>query len=268
MTRAKRNPLTGIYTPAFSGGAAAFSPSDISGLVAWYDFSDISTLYQDSTKLTPVASDGDPIGGVDDKSGAGNGVGQTTTAKKPTYKTGIINSRSISRYDGGDALQSAAVDLTGTNGITIFAVFSAASGGDDVIMEMSDDINSYTDSFLFYRTSADKLNAGMLGDVGYSVFTSTASITTTPAYVSAIYDKSLAAAEATNWINGTKAGTQNNDDNNANAFGNRVWNVGARDNAASLQLNGDIGELLVYDTALSGANRQSVESYLASRWAI
>jgi hypothetical protein len=45
-------PYTGFYKPppAVSGGAAAFSPTSISGLQLWLDFSDISTLFQDAAK--------------------------------------------------------------------------------------------------------------------------------------------------------------------------------------------------------------------------
>ncbi len=38
----------------------------------WLDTSDISTLYQESSKTTPVAADTDPVGAIEDKSGNGN----------------------------------------------------------------------------------------------------------------------------------------------------------------------------------------------------
>ena len=78
------------------------SPTDIAGLKLWIDFSDISTLYTDSAKTTPVTSDGDVIGAAADKSGEGNDFIQETTAKKPLYKTGIQNLLSIARFDGTD----------------------------------------------------------------------------------------------------------------------------------------------------------------------
>jgi len=58
--------LTKVY-----GGAAAFSPSSLfaSGEQgAWYDPSDLSTMFQDSAGTTPVTADGQPVGLILDKS--------------------------------------------------------------------------------------------------------------------------------------------------------------------------------------------------------
>ena len=53
----------------------------------WFDPSDLSTLYQDSAMTIPVTSDGDPIGGIRDKSGNNNHATQVTTSARPTYRT-------------------------------------------------------------------------------------------------------------------------------------------------------------------------------------
>ena len=82
------------------GGAAAFLPTDISGLLVWFDFSDISTLFQDSLKTTPVTADGDEIGAAEDKSGNGRDALQPTATKLPLFKTAIQNGLSIARFDG------------------------------------------------------------------------------------------------------------------------------------------------------------------------
>ncbi|PIE10063.1 MAG: hypothetical protein CSA72_10645, partial [Rhodobacterales bacterium] len=36
---------------------------------AWYDPSDLSTLFQDAAMTIPVTADGDPVGAVQDRSG-------------------------------------------------------------------------------------------------------------------------------------------------------------------------------------------------------
>lgn len=63
------------------------SPASLSP-AAWYDPSDISTLFQDSAGTTPVAADGDPVGKMLDKSGNGNHLVQAVTSAQPTYRTG------------------------------------------------------------------------------------------------------------------------------------------------------------------------------------
>jgi hypothetical protein len=54
---------------------------------AWYDPSDISTLFQDAAGSTPVTSDGDPVGYMGDKSGNGHHATQSISASRPIYKT-------------------------------------------------------------------------------------------------------------------------------------------------------------------------------------
>lgn len=66
------------------GGVAAFTPLSLSP-TAWYDPSDITTLFQDSAGTTPVAASGDPVGKMLDKSGNGNHVIQATAAARPIY---------------------------------------------------------------------------------------------------------------------------------------------------------------------------------------
>lgn len=71
---------------SLTGGAASFSPASLSPS-AWYDPSDLSTLFQDSAGTTPVTADGDPVGKMLDKSGNGNHLTQATAGSRPLYKT-------------------------------------------------------------------------------------------------------------------------------------------------------------------------------------
>ena len=118
------------------GGAnvvAPFSPLDIAGLVAWYDFSDTTTLFTDSAMTIPVTADGDPIGGVKNKANPGTfDQTQATSTKKPTYKASIFNGLSIARLDGGDKLASARIytdDL-----FTVIAIVSGAAQQNNAVV--------------------------------------------------------------------------------------------------------------------------------------
>jgi hypothetical protein len=53
---------------------------------AWYDPSDISTLFQDAAGTIPVTADGQPVGLMLDKSGNGNHASQSVSSKRPTYR--------------------------------------------------------------------------------------------------------------------------------------------------------------------------------------
>ena len=77
-------PRRGAFDPAsdpaslFAGGAEG----------AWYDPSDLSTLFQDSAGTTPVTASGQPVGKMLDKSGNGNHATQAIYAKRPIYTEG------------------------------------------------------------------------------------------------------------------------------------------------------------------------------------
>ena len=91
------------------------------GLKAWYDFSDISTLWQDTARTSAITADAQTIGGVTDKSGTGRHLQAPTTANEPAYKTGIIAGKSIARLDGTDDRLSA-VSWVGDASWTFFIV--------------------------------------------------------------------------------------------------------------------------------------------------
>jgi hypothetical protein len=63
---------------------ALFANSEVG---AWYDPSDLSTMFQDSAGLVPTTADGQPVGLILDKSGRGNHAFQATAASRPLYKT-------------------------------------------------------------------------------------------------------------------------------------------------------------------------------------
>ena len=67
----------GTLTPI---GALLFSASEPG---AWYDPSDMSTLFQDAAGTTPVTAVAQPVGRILDKSGRGNHATQATTTKRP-----------------------------------------------------------------------------------------------------------------------------------------------------------------------------------------
>lgn len=69
------------------GGASIIpTPLAVAGLVAWYDPSDMSTMFQDSLGTIPVTDQNQPVGLITDKSGNNFNGRQTTAAARPTLK--------------------------------------------------------------------------------------------------------------------------------------------------------------------------------------
>lgn len=84
LTGSRFNPLS-----LFAGGAAG----------AWYDPSDLSTLFQDSAATTPVTAADDPVGCILDKSGNGHHLIQATADNRPLYKVDS-NGKPYLLFDG------------------------------------------------------------------------------------------------------------------------------------------------------------------------
>jgi len=81
-------PLVGKWAPAAPSGpfnpTTLFGGSDNGG---WYDASDLTTLFQDTAGTTPVASDGDPVRLIKDKSGKGHNL-RLISGTAPVWHTG------------------------------------------------------------------------------------------------------------------------------------------------------------------------------------
>lgn len=107
---------------------ALTAPTQISGLWGWWDFSDATKMFTTSGGGTNVASNNDPIGRIEDKSGLGNHALNATSAQRPWYKTGVQNSKSAALFaaDGGVDHLSTTGDITSAN-MTVIAVIRTPS---------------------------------------------------------------------------------------------------------------------------------------------
>jgi hypothetical protein len=238
-------------------GAAAFAPTDISGLKLW--------LKADSLSL----SDGDAVASWTDSSGNSNAASQGTAANKPTYKASIINSLPVVRFDGSnDYLTIARNAGLEPTACTIFAVVRASS----------------SPSAFSYIVSK-KLSAG--SSASYSVGVNAAAGSRGLCNVATSGEKaSSAVAQGTVWNSFAHVLCVKIDGSNIHQYfdGNEIGiaavgavgainydsnnlMLGAYD-ATQLYWGGDLAELLIYNTALSDANRWSVQGYLGNRWAI
>lgn len=67
--------------------SASFDPTEVSGVLAIYDSSDLSTLWKDAAGTDPVTSDGDPVRRRDDTSGNGHHIIAPSDTTRWTYYT-------------------------------------------------------------------------------------------------------------------------------------------------------------------------------------
>jgi hypothetical protein len=105
-----------------SAGGARFDPGILFAngeQGAWYDPSDLSSMFQDSGGTTPSAVDA-VVGLIRDKSGRGNHASQSTTASKPVLRQS--GSRYYLEFDGiDDYLATSAIDFSSCSQISVFA---------------------------------------------------------------------------------------------------------------------------------------------------
>jgi hypothetical protein len=225
-------------------GGGGFDPLSLSPSL-WLDASDSSTLYDAVTGGSLVAADG-LVARWEDKSGNARHATQATSGSRATRKTSQINSKDVLRFDGGDFFGFSGLSAAAT---TSFFVWRTSNLG-----AYNNLISS--NSHAFYSAATPYMQ---FYDGGFRA------ISTIPVVVNTALISTLRIGGASGPIeifkNNTLAGSESlsvatQNFNQIAAF------------LSSYTLVGDIAEILIYPTALSTTNRQDVESWLNTKYAI
>lgn len=99
-----------VFTTSPRFAAGSFSPSDISGMYAWFD------------GATPAQGDGTSVSTWADTSGNSRDATQATGGLQPIYKTSIIGTESVVRFDGTDDYLRTATFTSPGSTVTVFCV--------------------------------------------------------------------------------------------------------------------------------------------------
>jgi len=218
--------------------AAAFSPSDISNLAIWLDADDASTITDTSGSVEQW----------NDKSGNARHVFDTV-AGSPTTGTETINGLNVIDFPGGTSniVLDTASTTTLTQPYTLAAVAQGVAsdrlvgGGGSVFLQYNGN-----GTWMYY--------AGTVQD-GTTSFTP---LNATVCIVIGIFD----GANSELRVNGGSESTANPGTNSLD-----LLQVGA-DGAGILEWDGQIGEVLAYDKAVSGTELSNLETYLADKWGV
>jgi hypothetical protein len=244
--------------PASSG----FNPRQISGLALWLDASDSSTLFQNSDGTVSATATSDPVGYWGDKSGNARHATQATGANRPTVSTTTLNGRRTLGFDGSDdRLDIAALDTTP---VTVFSVVRHNSGTTTAARTpyAFSDGASYLHA-QFIQSGASQM-IGLTHNSSRSSFTAD-KIDVLGASFLLTSSQSSGGGGLVGRVNGSglpfTVAVQ--DAGGANRVGCRF-----RNSANDQFWNGQIAELLVYQSDLTDAQIARVERYLASRWGI
>lgn len=226
----------------------AFSPTSISGLQLWLDASDSST----------ITLNGSTVSQWNDKSGNDYHVSQGTASNQPTYVESALNSKNTVRFDGaGDGLiNTIDTPVGGSTNRTVFVVFNfTAFIGPKYALTLG-----YNGGALGTAFGISQEIAVRVGD-GNRLFNT--SVDTTHAIVTIMLD-GTSTTDLSAWKNGSSLGvssTVTRTINTSSGIG-----IGRSNGGAYLQ--GDVAEVIVYNSALSTSDRESVEDYLSGKWGI
>ena len=240
----------GAVAPATS----SFVPTDLANLALWLD----ASVAGDFTY-----SSGSVVSQWNDKSGNARHASQGNTSFQPG-RTGTINSLATVVFDGtNDFLSCALPTAVVTSGPwTAFAVVRPLSvAGDRNILDS--DGTRRTAQFL--RTSGTAAQSIPFNTAG-SPFTDAAGVTlstSTNYQFTARLDATTIETWVDNSSNGATAVTGSLQVSNASS----LLGIGCTNPASPSQYwNGHIAEVAIYDAALSTTDRESVQTYLRTKW--
>ena len=244
--------------------ATGFDPRSISGLVGWWDLSDAATLGSASTGPGGVTNNG-PIKYVGDKSASGVAMVQTgADSVAPTYLAAAQNNRAVAGFDGGDSL-ICNFSRTFTSQ-TVFAVarlISTAAGSARLFTQTSSATDSTADFAETGHFIPLQRNGSAEGLVSYGGGANLG-------VVSVAYNSWFVAC-----CRHTGTQVQNSVNNGTQVTGNNNLNIAVARMAIgrSLSTFGDhwrdrVGEVLVYDRAVTDTERTRIARELGRKWGI
>lgn len=226
-----------------------FQPSDLTGLKLWLKADAITGL-----------NDGDSVTTWNDSSGLSNNAAQGTAANKPVYKTNIRNGNPVVRFDGSnDFLLTPSISI-GT--FTAFAVFKATTSSP--VYEQGISTGSASGFHLWTGITTMRVNKSTVASAKNHSGGATWATDGAWRMTSQTYNGTHATFLL--WVNGSAATTSDvTIANPGTAAINSPIYLGMRGGATNA-LNGDLAEIILYDSSLSTANRQSVEAYLNQKY--
>jgi len=254
----------GLGVTRQQGGYSPLSLFAASEQGAWYDPSDLSTLFQDSAGTTPVTAAGQPVGLMRDKSGRANHATQTTAASRPTYQTSGGLHWLV--FDGVDDFLVTPTITPGTDKVQVFAgVRKSSDAASGIAVELGTDSAAQNGSFGLFAPSVSGANSyrflsrgTVTKDAGTGVFAAAPDT----AVVTVIGDISGPLASLRR--NGSVVTSTATDQGTGNYLAYPVY-IGRRGGTA-LQFNGNVyGMTMRFGPNLSAAQIAQAEAYMAGK---
>jgi len=220
---------------------AFINPTSIPGIKLWLDASQITGL-----------SDGGSVTNWLDLSGHTNDLSQPTSSKMPTYQTNEINGLPVVRTDGVDDLIFCTSSIVAAQPLTLFVVARENASSSYLL----DGGPSGLDRIALADFTPD-------GNFGMFAGSSTVTATQTKPIPLTLWRAVINGANSSLFKNSVSFATGNPGSQSLSAG----ITLGARFDPLGVYFGSyDFCEVIVYDSAISQASIDAVETYLRSKW--
>jgi hypothetical protein len=242
----------GVQTIRKVGGGAPFSPADISGLSLW--------LKADAG----VTLSGSDVTAWADQSGNGNNA-SSEEGTRPTLVSNTLNSKPVLRFDG----TGQKMDLTSSIGGTAYSIFIVCKNNDNENGSMffwstDNNFGKYIASITSETYNASARNKFILaqndagGGEGESIIAWSSTAVNNNYFIGTAMQNGGGKA----YSNGSGGADSLGTFSASNTF-NLIGGYGF-----GYELDGDVAEIISYNRAVNSTERQQVEAYLNTKYAI
>ena len=220
--------------------AEIFSISSLNP-IAWLSATDI-------TNGGTEPSDGDKISSWSDLSGVASPATESDPNNQPLYEANVQNGLPAVRFNGLTRSLEGTFTRVNNGGLTVFLVGKM------------DQNNSRKCFFEFYSTTITR--RGFFFNYGFNEASTNYHLDDTGFNVWSAYDD---GSKTNLWENGSVVYTNNTNWGNTSFTGSGAYVLGD-DQTSGDQINGYIGEFLIFDKQLSAAEILKIETYLKNKW--
>lgn len=240
------------FNPAFNMGGqpsvdgGGILPYSISGLQLWLDAADTSTIIESSGSVSQW----------NDKSGNGNNATQGSGSNQPTTGTVTQNGKNVIDFDGNDYL------------ILPSALYSIPNGDHTIFFISKQDAMS-AERLISAAASGTTRHSAEYTAAGNIVYFNNASFNNVQASINetAFNVIGFGKSGTTQFIQ-INNGTAVTDNAGTNISGIDLYYIAVNQLASSGFLDGNIAEIIIYNRALSAAEKILVYQYLGAKWGI
>lgn len=234
----------------------------------WYDPNDLTTMFQDAAGTIPVTGVGQPVGLIRDKSGRNNHAFQTTSASRPILRKNAVTGANYLEFDGSDDfLQTANIDFTATDKVSLFAGVTKLADNTQIIAELSSNSVSNTGSFYLVAGNDSGGNGYVSiarGSLSAGAGRAARNFTYLAPDVAVLSIKHDISGDLSSMRRNGVIGINGRDDKGAGNFGNYPLFIGRR-GGTSLPFSGHLYSLIGIGKLVSDNETIVIEKELAKR---